>query len=159
MASTTTTVRLISADNQTFEIERTVVEKAITIKNLLEDLQDDDVTEVPLPATHSRELSAVLEYMNYFKNHDASDVTRDANADDIFRKGFMDKLSRDETFALVIAANYLNYDQLLQDVCKKIAYSIKGKTTEEMRIALNIENDLTPEEEEQIRSENAWAFD
>ena len=33
---------------------------------------------------------------------------------------------------------------------------IKGKTPEEIRVMFNIKNDLTPEEEEQIRKENDW---
>lgn len=33
---------------------------------------------------------------------------------------------------------------------------IANKTTEEIRVALNIVNDFTPEEEEQIQKENEW---
>ena len=36
---------------------------------------------------------------------------------------------------------------------------IKGKSVEELRTLFSIENDLTKEEEDKIRSENAWAFD
>lgn len=32
----------------------------------------------------------------------------------------------------------------------------KGKTPEEIRTLFNITNDFTPEEEENIRKENAW---
>lgn len=34
---------------------------------------------------------------------------------------------------------------------------IKGKSPEEIRKTFNIQNDFTPEEEEQIRRENEWA--
>ncbi len=34
---------------------------------------------------------------------------------------------------------------------------IKGKTPEEIRKTFNIQNDFTPEEEDQIRRENEWA--
>jgi len=33
---------------------------------------------------------------------------------------------------------------------------IKGKKVEELRKLFNIPNDFTPEEEEQIKKENAW---
>ncbi|KAH7332134.1 hypothetical protein KP509_20G069800 [Ceratopteris richardii] len=36
---------------------------------------------------------------------------------------------------------------------------IKEKTPEEIRRAFNIENDFTPEEEEEVRRENQWAFE
>jgi S-phase kinase-associated protein 1 len=36
---------------------------------------------------------------------------------------------------------------------------IKGKTSEEIRETFNIVNDFSPEEEEEIRRENQWAFE
>lgn len=36
---------------------------------------------------------------------------------------------------------------------------MKGKSPEELRKEFNIENDFTPEEEEEIRRENQWAFE
>ena len=35
----------------------------------------------------------------------------------------------------------------------------KGKTPEEIRKTFNIRNDFTPEEEEEVRRENQWAFE
>jgi hypothetical protein len=43
--------------------------------------------------------------------------------------------------------------------CKIVANMIKGKSPEEIRRTFNIQNDFTPEEEEQIRRENEWAED
>ncbi|KAF0906827.1 hypothetical protein E2562_013225 [Oryza meyeriana var. granulata] len=40
-----------------------------------------------------------------------------------------------------------------------VADTIKGKTPEEIREAYNIVNDLSRDEEEEIRRENAWAFE
>lgn len=36
---------------------------------------------------------------------------------------------------------------------------IKGKTPDEIRKIFNIKNDFTPEEEEEVRRENQWAFE
>jgi len=46
---------------------------------------------------------------------------------------------------------------LLNLTCKHIANMIRGKKPEEIRAIFNIENDFTPEEEEQIKRENEWA--
>jgi S-phase kinase-associated protein 1 len=43
--------------------------------------------------------------------------------------------------------------------CKTVADMIRGKSTEEIREILNVENDFTPEEEAQIKRENQWAFE
>lgn len=40
--------------------------------------------------------------------------------------------------------------------CKTVADEIKGKTPEEIRTRFNIKNDFTPEEEEEVKRENAW---
>ena len=63
----------------------------------------------------------------------------------------------DETlFNLILAANYLDIKPLLDLTCKTVADEIKGKTPEEIRIRFNIKNDFTPEEEEEVKRENAW---
>jgi S-phase kinase-associated protein 1 len=62
-------------------------------------------------------------------------------------------------FELILAANYLNIKSLLDLTCLTVANMIKGKTPDEIRKKFNIENDFTPEEEEEVRRENQWAFE
>lgn len=57
------------------------------------------------------------------------------------------------------AANYMNIKSLLDLTCMTVANMIKGKTPEEIRKTFNIRNDFTPEEEEEVRRENQWAFE
>lgn len=57
------------------------------------------------------------------------------------------------------AANYLNIKSLLDLTCQTVADMIKGRTPEEIRKTFNIRNDFTPEEEEEVRRENQWAFE
>jgi S-phase kinase-associated protein 1 len=40
--------------------------------------------------------------------------------------------------------------------CRALADTIKDKSVEEMRAMFGIENDFTPEEEEEIKKQNAW---
>ena len=48
---------------------------------------------------------------------------------------------------------------MLDLTCMTVANMIKGKTPEEIRKTFNIKNDFTPEEEEEVRRENQWAFE
>ncbi|PHU20514.1 E3 ubiquitin ligase complex SCF subunit sconC [Capsicum chinense] len=57
------------------------------------------------------------------------------------------------------AANYLNIKILLDLTCQTAANMIKGKTPEEIHKTFNIKNKFTPEEEEEVRREIAWAFE
>ncbi|KAF3669860.1 E3 ubiquitin ligase complex SCF subunit sconC [Capsicum annuum] len=56
-------------------------------------------------------------------------------------------------------ASYLNIKSLLDLTCQTVADMIKGKTPEEICKTFNIKNDFTPEEEEEARRENTWAFE
>ncbi|EOA23335.1 hypothetical protein CARUB_v10019386mg [Capsella rubella] len=72
---------------------------------------------------------------------------------------FMKRCDLETTFLLILAANYLNVKGLLALTSQTVADYIKDKNVEEVREIFNIENDFTPEEEEQIRKENLWAFE
>ncbi|XP_010501534.2 PREDICTED: SKP1-like protein 4 [Camelina sativa] len=69
------------------------------------------------------------------------------------------KVDQPTLFDLILAANYLNISGLLDLTCQAVADQMKGKTPDEMRAHFNIKNDYTPEEEEEVRNENKWAFE
>ncbi|CAN6299305.1 unnamed protein product [Urochloa humidicola] len=62
-------------------------------------------------------------------------------------------------YAVILAANYLGIEELLDLGCTAVADKMRGKKPEEIRIALDIENDYTPEQEAEVRKANAWAFE
>jgi len=118
---------------------------------------------VPLPNVHSRTLSKVLEYTQ--KHAAANSVAENGNDDDKHDKELeeWDKnfIAVDQAvlYELILAANYLYIKGLLDLCCKTVADIIKGKTPQEIREYFHIENDFTPEEEEEVRRENQWAFE
>lgn len=57
------------------------------------------------------------------------------------------------------AIAYQSFTDLQDLTCKTVADEIKGKTPEEIRVRFNIKNDFTPEEEEEVKRENAWCED
>ena len=65
-------------------------------------------------------------------------------------------VDQEMVFEIILAANNLDIPSLLDLACAKVASLIKGKTPEEIRETFNIVNDFTPEEEAQVRAENAW---
>ena len=65
-------------------------------------------------------------------------------------------MEQETLFELILAANYMHIKPLLDLPCASIASMIKGKTPEDIRKTFSIVNDLTPEEEAQIREENKW---
>ncbi|KAF0929727.1 hypothetical protein E2562_024419 [Oryza meyeriana var. granulata] len=75
-----------------------------------------------------------------------------------FDKKFLD-VDNSTLFEIIMAANYLNIEDLLEDACTTVADKIRGKSPEEIRDQFEIENDYTPEQEAEVRRENAWAFE
>eukprot|EP01103_Thecamoeba_quadrilineata_P001476 TRINITY_DN11334_c0_g1_i1.p1 TRINITY_DN11334_c0_g1~~TRINITY_DN11334_c0_g1_i1.p1 ORF type:complete len:170 (-),score=37.59 TRINITY_DN11334_c0_g1_i1:147-632(-) len=152
-------IKLQSSDDQEFEVSKEVAEMSLTIKNMLEDIQETD-TAIPLPNVSGKILQKVIEYCNYHKDTPlpvAESKKEEKRTDDIipWDQDFC-KVEQAVLFELILAANYLDIKPLLDLTCKTVANMIKGKTPEEIRKTFNIKNDFTPEEEEQIRRENAW---
>ena len=77
----------------------------------------------------------------------------------LVRHPFLTFIKHEQTANYAQAANYLDIKALLDVGCKTVANMIKGKSPDEIRKTFNIQNDFTPEEEEQIRRENEWAED
>ncbi|EXC35315.1 SKP1-like protein 1A [Morus notabilis] len=153
---------LRSSDGESFEVEEAVALQSQTIKHMVEDVSDDSA--IPLPNVTSRILSKVIEYCN--RHSDASSsasASASAGASDDNDLKSWDaefvKVDQATLFDLILAANYLNIKNLLDLTCQTVADMIKGKTPEEIRSTFNIKNDFTPEEEEEVRRENQWAFE
>ncbi|OAY77704.1 SKP1-like protein 1B [Ananas comosus] len=163
------TITLKSSDAEVFEVEEAVAMESQTIKHMIED--DCAASVIPLPNVTSKILSKVIEYS---KRHvDAAAAASAAAAaaaagdgatrpaDDDLKQWDAEFVKVDQAtlFDLILAANYLNIKGLLDLTCQTVADMIKGKTPEEIRKTFNIKNDFTPEEEEEVRRENQWAFE
>ncbi|KAL3845346.1 hypothetical protein ACJIZ3_002749 [Penstemon smallii] len=174
-------ITLRSSDGEVFEVEESVAVLSQTIKHMIEDDCADNV--IPLPNVTGKILSKVIEYCKRHVESDAASsaakvedkLASTATTDDDL-KAFDDdfvKVDQATLFDLILfpcasglfhwisvnAANYLNIKTLLDLTCQTVADMIKGKTPEEIRKTFNIKNDFTPEEEEEVRRENQWAFE
>jgi len=161
-------VKLSSNDGENFEVNKDVIKLSNTIKTMLEDLGDNEEEGgeqeiIPLQNVNGSILKKVLQWCQYHKDDPPpleEDDNKEKRTDDIpsWDQEFL-KVDQGTLFELILAANYLDIKGLLDVTCKTVANMIKGKTPEEIRKTFNIKNDFTPEEEEQIRKENAWCED
>lgn len=117
-------------------VDRKIIIQSMTIKNMLEDV--DDISTIPLPNISTNILEKVIEYCTHPSEEEY------CNIDHI------------TLFQLILAANYLDIKNLMDVTCKTVANMIRGKTPDEIRTLFNINKDFSPEEEEQIRLENEW---
>jgi len=156
-------IRLQSNDGEIFPIDIAVAKKSNTIKTMLDDLgiEDSDEEEiVPLPNVDANILRKVIEWSVYHRDDpeptDDDEYTyRKREEISAWDTDFL-KVDKSTLFEIILAANYLDIRGLLEVGCKAVAFMMKGKSPEEIRKTFNIKNDLTPEEEEEIRKENEW---
>lgn len=156
---------LVSSDNSELRVERAVAERSVLIKNMLEDIGDSASSEpIPIPNVNEAVLRKVVEWCEHHRNDpppvpdDESDARKKSSEIAEWDQKFM-QVDQEMLFEIILAANYLDIKALLDVGCKTVANMIKGKTPEEIRKTFNIQNDFTPEEEDQIRRENEWAED
>ncbi|CAA7019374.1 unnamed protein product [Microthlaspi erraticum] len=150
----TNKIVLKSSDGESFEVDEAVALASQTIAHMVEDDCVDN--GVPIPNVTSNILAKVIEYC---KKHvgaaDAGTSEEDLKAWDA---DFL-KIDLSMLYELILAANDLNIKNLLDLTCQAVADMIKGKNPQELRTTFNIKNDFTPEEEEEVRRENQWAFE
>lgn len=159
-------ISLRSSDNEVFEVEEEVAMMSETIKNMMEDLNDEETGEtcdqVPIHNVRGTILSKVIEYCRFHVEAEKKDENdKSAKSEDDIKQWDTEymKIDQNVLYELILAANYLNIKNLLDLCCLTVANMIKGKSPEEIRRTFNIKNDFTPEEEEEVRRENQWAFD
>jgi len=148
-----TTLVLVSKEGDEFEIPTTHTILSTTIQNFIDGCEDERPI-VPTPNVESEEVRKVIQYLSYYcENPEVSEAEKEAWESEFV---IMDQTP---LFKLILAANYLGITPLLDLTAKTVADMIKGKTPEEIRRIFNIPNDFSPEEEEEIRRENAWCED
>ena len=135
-------IKLKSSDNDIIEVKKEDAMHSITIRHLLEDIDNDDI--IPLPTISTTIIEKVVEYAHYLTQNKKYDID------------FYTDMTQATIFQLILAANYLEFKHLLDSACTVISNMIKGKSVEEIRTLFNIDNDFTPEEYEQVRKENEW---
>ncbi|PNH02915.1 SCF ubiquitin ligase complex protein SKP1b [Tetrabaena socialis] len=161
MDATKQTIKLMTSDSQMFEVDEDAAFLSQTVRNLVEDAGSEGV--IPLPNVSGRILASVIEYCKYHAQPEKKGAdgqpTPKTEADVKLWDDEFAKVDQETLFSIILAANYMNIKGLLDLTCKTVANMIKGKDVEEIRKIFNIKNDFTPEEEEEVRRENQWAFE
>ncbi|KAJ4765871.1 SKP1 [Rhynchospora pubera] len=158
-------ITLRSLDGGKFEVPEAVAKVSPTICQMIED--DYDKSIIPIHNVTATTLAMVIEYCKkHVKATDASKIETaepdtsmmSAEALKNWDQEFID-VDIDTLYDLIMAADYLKINGLMDLACEKVAYMIKGRSVEELRQMFNIENGFIPEVEEEHRRLNPWAFD
>ena len=149
-------ITFISKDAQEVKVENVnAVLMSETVKSMMDlDEPPYNISEDPIPleAVNAKILEEVFNWCVYHDEHKEQQAEKEK-----YDEEFINRLDDDTLFELILAANYLDIKPLLDLICKTVANYIKQcKTPQEIRKRFNIKNDFTPEEEAEVRMENAW---
>jgi S-phase kinase-associated protein 1 len=156
-------IKLVSHDQETIEVEKSVAIQSVLIKSMLEDAGEDE--DIPVPNVSSAVLNKILEFCRHVRDTgpcpEIEKPLRSANIHDVIEKWYADYIDVDQEMLMEImmAANYLDIRSLLELSCAKLASKLKGKTPQQLREEFHLENDFTPEEEAKLMEENKWALE
>jgi S-phase kinase-associated protein 1 len=103
----------------------------------------------------------LIKIIEYCKKHLEVEEDKSCNNENYLKTWDTDfiKVDNDTLCKFFSAAIDLKIKSLQDFIHNTITDMMKGKTHDEIRKLFNIKNDFTPEEEEEIRRENRWAFE
>ncbi|CAL0300525.1 unnamed protein product [Lupinus luteus] len=155
-SSSSKKIILKTLEGDAFEVDEMFINQCKKIKHFIDGKFINTITislKISTPI-----LSKIIQYV---KKHDeygvaASEAKKkrlqawDAN--------FM-KVDMNALYDILTAASNLGHEKLLELACRTVADKIRGKSPEQIRQTFNIENDLTPEEEEENRRMYSFFFE
>lgn len=157
------TVTLLSNPDYTKEIS---FEAAQLCGLMMDMLGSETEGELPMDTVSPAIMDRVLAFLHYHAANPFATIETPIKTNKIaeivgeWDAEFMDLEKDQETMVdLILAANYLNCQSLLNLGILKLACMIKDKEPDQVKEMFNIEKDITPEEEKQVREANMWVFD
>ncbi|KAI3780988.1 hypothetical protein L2E82_10984 [Cichorium intybus] len=146
---------LKSSDGEKFEVKLQVALQSELIRQMIVDDGFSNEIELSFSNITSETMAKVLDYCTKHDYYDGAGNNLTAVKEmKAFDSEFVN-VHHETLFKLILASNELKIKSLLDLTTQKVADMIKGKTPEQIRKFFNIKNDFTPEEEEEVRKENA----
>jgi len=153
-------LKLKSSDGDEFTVDQEIMSCSSKIKDLLgskrfrkKNKKTNGEVIIPLPTISSAMLEKAIEWATLYR--DAYIVTENEEDDtDLDWEAEFFKRNQGVLIGLINAANDLMIKPMLEASCKATAKWMEGKPVEEIRKFFNLTNDLTPQEEDELRREN-----
>lgn len=157
------TITLVCKELEKVSTNAQFANMSALVKNIVEDSGVSE--EIPLEQVAQSVLAKILEYCEHHEFTIPEPIAKPLQSNNIYDAvpqwdgDFISAFNEDDLIELIKAANYLDIKCLLDLGLAKIAAKFKGKTVEELRQEYNIQEEFTPEVEEQLKAEYPWALE
>lgn len=152
----------VSKEGESFTLPISVAKMSKLVETTIDDENEDEIQEIPLPNVKSSILSRVIEYCTYYQNVEPmTPITtplKSPKIEEVVQQWYADFVKVDQAvlFELVTSANFMDIKPLLDLTCFAVAVLIKGKSADEIRTIFNISSDYSPDEEAHVKEDNKW---
>ncbi len=153
---------LISADQKRFELSRKAAMLSELVCTMVEGEDEEKDLEIPLPNIKSNTLEKIVCFCVHHETNPMKEIEKPVKSSIIkelvpeWDAEFIDGFNQPDLYDLILAANYMDFAYLLDLACAKIASTLKGKTSAEIRESFGITEEFTAEEEAKIMEEHKW---
>ena len=143
-----------------------ISKEASNLSKYMAEMLGDNNQEVFIDTVAPHVMDKVIEFLMYHANNPMKEISKPITTNvikDIVGEWDVNyiALEKDQELLidLIIAANYLHCQTLLDLGILKLATMIKDKEPTEVKKLFHIDLDISPEEEKQVREENMWVFE
>lgn len=148
------------ADQEILKMPLSHARMSGTIRNMLDDVDEELDTTIPIPNISSDVMKRVIEFC---KQHPDAPLEPTEEQQLEMRTRELDGWDKQfvnvplaTLFEMILAANFLDLKPMLDVTCKAVADMVKGKTPEELKKVFGVEGDFTDEEKAQVLRDNPW---
>ena len=148
-------LKLITLDLKHINLPIKAINHSEFFKNFHQDFPN---AEIHLNQINYRTLAKIVEFLEHYINKQPKKIQRPLPKKD-FRECVDEwdykfiNIDTEEIFELMLAANFLHIQALLDLTSAKIASMIRGKSPEEIRRILGMKNDIDENNENEIKEE------
>ena len=152
----TGSVTVATADGSERVLDDSLWSQSETIKVMIVDTDPGDT--IPLASVGPEALDKVVEWMEKmatFKEDDTSDEDKQTWINE-YKETMTAQEQLPLLFSTMNAANFMNVEKLLDELCKFVAEMIAQRTPNEILDHFNIKKDATWEEEQELIATHKW---
>ena len=138
-----------TSDGEKFNVEIKYLLLSKFLSTMIGDCEDDDDEDedLPIPSVDSKHFEKIIDFMKMYHENQMAEIEkplRSNNLKDIVGENYAEFINIEEEFlfSLIMKANYLDIQPLLNLGCAKVASMIKGKSPEEIRKIFDIQDDV-----------------
>lgn len=165
MQNPTPIAHLISSEGDIFELSRDAIEGSKFLKEMYDPQDEENIQEFPVLQVSSKTLKKIVSFLEQsviepmtkietpITSLEMSDLVQLWYAD------FVNKLSDDELFDIILGANYMDIPALMDLTCAKVASMIRGKTTEQICARFDVEYHNMTFDDAELRKKYPWVQD